>query len=267
MSQVVSEQSAFLMTHMLADVVNHGTAYPVRQLGFKLPAAGKTGTTNDYRDAWFVGYTPRLVTGVWVGFDQPQTILGRGYAGEVAVPLWAGFMRKATQGDPPEWYKAPRRHRRSPGLPAVGQAAGGRVLQRGDRGRRRLVHHGLDGLHRVLRQGHGPDGDLPASQLSGHRQPHCVLDWRDAPVRRHADAFRKRPAHRTRLRRPRLGPAPRLLPPKKRTKEPEKKKRGFWSRLFGRGKDKDDEDKKDEEKKKDDPRPREEREQDRERER
>ena len=76
-------------------------------MGFKLPAAGKTGTTNDYRDAWFVGYTPRLVTGVWVGFDQPQTIVSRGYAATVAVPLWTGFMRKATADDPADWYKAP----------------------------------------------------------------------------------------------------------------------------------------------------------------
>jgi membrane carboxypeptidase/penicillin-binding protein len=95
------------MTHMLADVVNHGTAYPARQLGFKLPAAGKTGTTNEYRDAWFVGYTPRLVTGVWIGFDQPQTIVRSGYAATVAVPLWANFMKKATEGDPADWYKAP----------------------------------------------------------------------------------------------------------------------------------------------------------------
>ncbi len=105
--QVITPQTAFLMTHMLADVVNHGTAYRARQLGFKLPAAGKTGTTNDYHDAWFVGFTPRLVSGVWIGFDQPQTIMGGGYAAEVAVPLWAGFMRKATTTDPSEWYSAP----------------------------------------------------------------------------------------------------------------------------------------------------------------
>jgi penicillin-binding protein 1A len=106
--QTITPQTAFLMSHMLADVVNHGTAYRARQLGFKHPAAGKTGTTNDYRDAWFVGYTPRIVTGVWVGFDQPQTIMGRGYASEVAVPLWTAFMRKATAKDPADWYKAPK---------------------------------------------------------------------------------------------------------------------------------------------------------------
>ena len=85
------------MASMLADVINAGTAYRARQIGFMLPAAGKTGTTNDYHDAWFVGFTPQLVTGVWIGFDQPKTIIRNGYAGEVAVPFWAGFMKAATK--------------------------------------------------------------------------------------------------------------------------------------------------------------------------
>lgn len=105
--RVISPQVAFLMNDMLADVIDHGTAWRVRQLGFRLPAAGKTGTTNDYKDAWFVGYTPRLVTGVWIGFDQPRTILVNGYASDVAVPLWAGFMRKATAGHKPEPFSRP----------------------------------------------------------------------------------------------------------------------------------------------------------------
>src|SRR5262249_34794062 len=78
-----------------------------RGLGFTLPAAGKTGTTNDYNDAWFVGFTPSLVAGVWVGFDQPKTILPGGFAAEVAVPMWANFMKDATKGDKPEWFRAP----------------------------------------------------------------------------------------------------------------------------------------------------------------
>ena len=66
------------MASMLADVINAGTGVAARaRLGFTLPAAGKTGTTNDYRDAWFVGFTPKLVTGVWIGFDQPQTIISQ----------------------------------------------------------------------------------------------------------------------------------------------------------------------------------------------
>jgi penicillin-binding protein 2D len=92
---------------MLADVINAGTAYRARQIGFTLPAAGKTGTTNDFNDAWFIGYTPKLVTGVWVGFDQPHTILPNGFAADIAVPFWTAFMKVATANDKPEWFKTP----------------------------------------------------------------------------------------------------------------------------------------------------------------
>jgi 1A family penicillin-binding protein len=103
----VSEATAFLMTSMLSDVINSGTAWQARNVGFTLPAAGKTGTTNDYHDAWFVGYTPNLATGVWVGYDQPRTIIGNGYAGELAVPLWGRFMATATRGHKHEAFDAP----------------------------------------------------------------------------------------------------------------------------------------------------------------
>ena len=106
-SQAISEQSAFLMAQMLTDVVDRGTGYRARQVGFKLPAAGKTGTTNDYRDAWFVGFTPALVAGVWVGFDQPTSIMPGGYAAELAAPIWGRFMKDATAGDKPAWLRTP----------------------------------------------------------------------------------------------------------------------------------------------------------------
>ena len=105
--RAVSASTAFLMSSMLADVINAGTAYKARQAGFTLPAAGKTGTTNDYVDAWFVGFTPHLVTGVWVGFDQPATIVANGYAAELAVPIWSGFMKTATKGDKADWFAKP----------------------------------------------------------------------------------------------------------------------------------------------------------------
>ncbi len=106
--RAISEITAFQMAEMLADVVNSGTAWPARREGFMLPAAGKTGTTNDYHDAWFVGFTPHLATGVWVGYDQPRTIIGRGYAAELAVPLWARFMKEATRNDKADWFSRPR---------------------------------------------------------------------------------------------------------------------------------------------------------------
>jgi penicillin-binding protein 1A len=105
--RAISESTAFLMTTMLADVVDSGTAWTARREGFKLPAAGKTGTTNDYHDAWFVGYTPKLVAGVWVGFDQPKTIVSGGYAAELAVPIWGRFMTAATRHDAAEWFQPP----------------------------------------------------------------------------------------------------------------------------------------------------------------
>ncbi len=99
--RAVSETTAFLMATMLADVVDAGTANRARALGFTLPAAGKTGTTNDFVDAWFVGFTPSLVAGVWVGFDTPRTIIKNGFAGHLAVPMWARFMKAATKDDTP----------------------------------------------------------------------------------------------------------------------------------------------------------------------
>ena len=106
-TQAVSEATAFLMAGMLADVINAGTGARARALGFTLPAAGKTGTTNEYRDAWFVGFTPMLVTGVWVGFDEPRTILPNGFASDIAVPVWASFMKAATRGNKPVWLSPP----------------------------------------------------------------------------------------------------------------------------------------------------------------
>ena len=106
-TRAITDRTAFLMSSMLADVVDTGTAAGARRLGFTLPAAGKTGTTNDFNDAWFVGYTPKLVAGVWVGFDQPHTILPNGFAATIAVPIWAKFMKIATRHDAPEWFTPP----------------------------------------------------------------------------------------------------------------------------------------------------------------
>jgi penicillin-binding protein 1A len=106
-SRAISDTTAFLMSTMMADVINAGTGARARSLGFTLPAAGKTGTTNDFNDAWFIGFTPKLAAGVWVGFDQPHTILPNGFAADIAVPVWAKFMKAATRGDQPDWIAPP----------------------------------------------------------------------------------------------------------------------------------------------------------------
>ena len=96
--RVARATSSYLMTDMMRGVLNEGTGYGARAAGFTLDAAGKTGTTNDLRDAWFVGFTPELLTVVWVGLDDNQPL---GLSGaQAALPIWTSFMMKALAGHP-----------------------------------------------------------------------------------------------------------------------------------------------------------------------
>ncbi len=98
--------TAFLMTSLLRGVVERGTAAKARRLG--RPIAGKTGTTNDFTDAWFIGFEPSLAAGVWVGFDEKKDSLGRGETGaEAALPIWMEFWAAATANRPVEEYPIP----------------------------------------------------------------------------------------------------------------------------------------------------------------
>ncbi len=106
-TQAISATTAYLMSSMLSDVISSGTGSSARSAGFKLPAAGKTGTTDNYADAWFIGYTPHLVAGVWFGLDQPAPIMRGGFAGVVAAPVWGRFMKAATSHDKADWYPMP----------------------------------------------------------------------------------------------------------------------------------------------------------------
>ena len=91
--EVVSPGTAWLSTMMMQKVMESGgTGAAVKGMGFKDLAAGKTGTTDDYRDAWFAGFTPRLTCGVWVGLDDPERIIHRGYGSRLALPVWADVM-------------------------------------------------------------------------------------------------------------------------------------------------------------------------------
>lgn len=93
----ISPETAYLITNLLKGVIEGGTGWRARELG--RPVAGKTGTTNDYRDSWFVGYTPSLVTGVWVGYDDHQQSLGpRATGARAALPIWLDFMKTAHNG-------------------------------------------------------------------------------------------------------------------------------------------------------------------------
>jgi penicillin-binding protein 1A len=229
--QVVSPQTAFLMTSMLSDVVNYGTAYKARQEGFTLPAAGKTGTTNDYVDAWFVGFTPKLVTGVWIGFDKPRTIISNGFAGEIAVPMWARFMKQATAEDKPEAFKSPQ------GLSAVNVCRQSGKLPGAFCDRVITEYFARGTAPTEVCQQHN---FYLSAQLANNLPPGAVRSNESlpppppAPAPPVAAVSTASPGHED-------------VAVASQNEEPQKKKRGFWGRLFGR-RDKDDDDKERDEK-------------------
>ena len=94
---VIPERTARIMTHMLRDVVLHGTAIAANRL--KVPVAGKTGTTNDFTDAWFVGFSPAITCGVWIGFDERKSLGNKETGALAALPVWISFMGIATAKD------------------------------------------------------------------------------------------------------------------------------------------------------------------------
>jgi penicillin-binding protein 1A len=124
---ILDPATAYQVVDMMRDVIDSGTGSIVRELGFKLPAGGKTGTTNNFMDAWFTGFTPTLSASVWVGFDQGMGLRdthnvgisgGRG-----AAPIWTDFMIKATGGEPAREFSIPANIRFESVDPATGLAA------------------------------------------------------------------------------------------------------------------------------------------------
>jgi penicillin-binding protein 1A len=106
-TQVLSPEEAWLMVDIMKDVLRRGTAAEVWASGFRVPAGGKTGTTNDGTNVWFVGYTTDLVAGVWMGLDRPQKIKNNAQGGVLAAPAWTAFMSEVYRRKPPspDWPK------------------------------------------------------------------------------------------------------------------------------------------------------------------
>jgi membrane peptidoglycan carboxypeptidase len=243
-TRVVSERTAFLLTSMLSDVVNYGTAWKARREGFMLPAAGKTGTTNDYVDAWFVGYTPKLVAGVWIGFDQPETIVSRGYAADIAVPLWGRFMKEATRGDKPEWFTPPKGLvgvqvcRISGKLPNAGCSHVEVINDAGEVTQRSMI------VTDYFARGEAPIEMCPlhtGESLMARIGGFFGSDHKDLPESATALGLPNTPASAPVV--PAVAGEP-AQPPAAQPGEQPKKKRGFWGRLFGK-RDKPDERKND----------------------
>jgi penicillin-binding protein 1A len=106
--QVLDSAQAYIVTDMLRDALDHGTGYPARDpslgnLPYTVPAAGKTGTTNDATDVWFIGFTPNLLAAVWFGFDQPKKIIAGAAGGVYAAPVWGRFMRQVYVSGDSTW--------------------------------------------------------------------------------------------------------------------------------------------------------------------
>lgn len=110
-TQTLDSRLVYQVVDMMKGVVDHGTGHVVRRMGFNKPAAGKTGTTNGYHDAWFSGFTPTLSAAVWVGYDREERLLDRNGVGITgsrgAAPIWARFMIDATEGEPPRPFLQP----------------------------------------------------------------------------------------------------------------------------------------------------------------
>ena len=104
-TQVLSPEESWIMVDMMKDVIRRGTAAGVWGAGFHVPAGGKTGTTNDGTNVWFIGYTADLVAGVWIGLDRPQKIMGDAQGGRLAAPAWTQFMSEVYRRRPvpPDW--------------------------------------------------------------------------------------------------------------------------------------------------------------------
>jgi penicillin-binding protein 1A len=103
--QVIDPRIAFITTHVMQEVVESGTGQRVKSIG--RPVAGKTGTTNDTRDAWFIGFTPSLIAGVWVGFDQERSLGRQEVGGRAAAPIWLYFMEEVLKDKPVEEFPVP----------------------------------------------------------------------------------------------------------------------------------------------------------------
>jgi penicillin-binding protein 1A len=107
-SEAISAQTAYIMTSLLQSVVNEGTAQSIRARGITRTLAGKTGTTDEYGDAWFIGYSPDLVAGVWVGFDERRRMGTKETGARVALPIWIDFMQGALEAVPDRPFPEPR---------------------------------------------------------------------------------------------------------------------------------------------------------------
>ncbi len=203
--RVLDSGTAWLVSKLLQQVLVSGTAANARRLGWNKPAGGKTGTTNDCFDAWFVGYTSSLTCGVWTGFDKPQTIGPKAYGSALALPIWVDFMNHARKENTPPVRCAIRptckksRFAKSPACAPPGPAPRKARLTRRSFPRRKFPQPYAARISRLLR---GSPTPISFPRRSPSRQFLFLNPFRLPPFLRPLRANRWTPVR----------PAPRKLP-------------------------------------------------------
>ncbi len=159
-ARVLTPAVAFQMVTMLQEVVESGTASGARRIGITGPIGGKTGTTDGYHDAWFVGFSTSVVAAVWVGFDQPAPIGPEAYAARIALPIWGDFMKRAAADHAGARLPDPARRHRPRVVPRVPSQAARRLsrLHGVPQGRRRGAITDVPGAPRIAEAGGGAGG-------------------------------------------------------------------------------------------------------------
>jgi penicillin-binding protein 1A len=146
---VVDSATAYQIVRLMQDVVHSGTAFKATVLG--VPLSGKTGTTDNFKDAWFVGYTPEIITVVWVGLDDSKSMGPGQYGGDVALPIWIEFMAEALKKYPATSHKRPA----------------GIVMEIVDNKTGLLVHKGQHGAWAAFKVGTQPTEYTPEPDAVG----------------------------------------------------------------------------------------------------
>ena len=204
---------AFLITDVLSEALERGTGNQVRQVGVVAPAAGKTGTTNDGADTWFVGYTPDLVAGIWLGFDQPRPILKEATGGSLAAPVWGRIVQRVYEGGRkrPEPWKAPQGVVSRRVDPQTGLVLkDGCAPRNGRPAREELFVEGIEPAAYCPGKGGIPRGAFPAARMIAERKAReteekAVEEARLAAIREAEEKKRREEADRARLAEQRKG--------------------------------------------------------------
>jgi penicillin-binding protein 1A len=176
--KVLDPAVAYLVTDVLSEALVRGTGNLVQKTGLKAPAAGKTGTTNDGADVWFVGYTPEIVAGIWMGFDHPRPILESATGGQLAAPVWGRTLARVYQKRPqPRPWAAPKEVVKRPIDPGTGLIVEAACAS--DGGKRELFIDGMEPAAYCPGRENPPRDGFPAQQLMAERKEEAEAEKAD----------------------------------------------------------------------------------------